>query len=101
MALAETYRKQGNYIQALELYDQLLSRPDLTFPYEMIYISKSICQEEAGRLQEAYDLMVEVEQSFEDRRAENPAWASPMETEVKNRKQILKVKLVSQGSNES
>jgi tetratricopeptide (TPR) repeat protein len=97
LALAETYRKQGNYDDALKLYDEVAAFEPTNFPKDMVALQKSVCMEEAGRMKEAYDVMLDLQKSYEDKRKDNPQFASPLETQVRTRIGLLKARLKAQG----
>jgi len=92
MALAETYRTQGKYAEALKLYDELLGSGSSFMPSEVYHFNKALCLEESGKIAEAYELLKTVHEGFSKKREENPQYMSPLESDIKNRMEILKAK---------
>ncbi|MBN2430035.1 MAG: tetratricopeptide repeat protein [Acidobacteria bacterium] len=97
LALAETYRRQGKYDEALKQFEQARQVETTNFPPDMILLQKSVCLEEAGRRKEAYDVMKTLRESYEEKRKENPQFASPLESQVRLRISLLEARLKADG----
>lgn len=95
MALADVYRSQRKYGEAVQILDSLEKEAAPVFSAESIVFTRASYLEAQGKYQAALDLLKKAQEGIKERRKSDEKFASPYESAIARRIEILKAKLDS------
>jgi len=97
MALADVYRSQKKYPEANQMLDSLQRETSPVFSAESIAYTRATYLEAQGKNREAFDLLKKTQDGIKERRKADEKFASPYESAINRRLDILKAKLGPEG----